>query len=156
MISIRPEQINMNQKDFQDFHKNLDNFYNSNLYDNDKFAKFIDKLNAEVLKYKGQSKEAKLNAINKLIIPYMCAGSQNCKDITSKLVAVAYLDNDVFFHEAFQGGKNNFSSYIKCLVASRYTKDNSERMLLENEIYAIKRNMSEMRYYRNNPPDRFM
>lgn len=156
MIKIRPEQINMSQTDFENMHKNLDNFYNSNLYDSKKFSIFLEKLNIAVSKCVGKSKEEKLNEINKVIFPYMYTGSKNCRETTSKLIAVAYIDNDVIFHEAFQGGKNNFSEYIKCLVASRYTKNNTERLLLENEIYAIKRSMSEMRYYRNNPPDREM
>lgn len=136
-------------------------FYNNTMYEEEQFETFKKGLKEVEDHIVDLDKKAKMEELAKYFVTFIHSEkypniSESQVQKSSQIIAATYLYNNNIFNEAFQGGKVNFSDYIKYFIASCTTKDNAERLIMDEQMRLTKRSMAEMRYYRHNPPDREM
>ena len=134
-------------------------FYNNTMFEEEQFEAFKKGLEEVEAIITGFDKKEKMEELAKYFEKFIY--SEKYPNLSKKqvkkvcqIIAATYLFNKELFNEAFQGGKVNFSDYVKYFVASCTTKDNAEKLLLDEEMRLTLKSMAEMRYYRHNPPDR--
>lgn len=147
---------------FQSFIDNCHKFYNNTLYEQsgyDTFTKGLEEVDARIA---GLDKTEQMEELAKYFLTYIYSKDEpttfktSYQVETSRIIATIYLYNKEIFKQAFEGGKVNFSDYVQCFVESCTTKDNTVKLLMDDQMHSTIRSMAEMRYYRHNPPDREM
>lgn len=153
MFIITPKQLNISDIQYREFENDLFSFYKTVLSNESAYNSFVKNLQNLINNSKQLSQKDKAKNIANYIKSQIFYIDEKSADFTSTAIAAAYLNNEELFSNAYMGGRVSFSDYMKCFVASKLTKDNTEELLLKNQLVEITREMGQMRYYYFNPPD---
>ena len=154
MININYNQLGLDYGQFRGLEINLQEFYKTVLLKNESFQNFSEKLKLLTAQNINNSTKIKMANYSNFFLSYILNNDYN--ELTSKIIASLYLNDNGIFEKCFMGGKCNFSDYIKCVMAINLSTNPTVKLLLKDQLINIEKDIKMLKHYETIAPDQLL
>ena len=154
MINIKYTQLGLDYNQFRGLEINLQEFYKTVLLKNECFQNFSKKLKFLTSRNINNSTKIKMANYSNFFLSYILNNDYN--ELTSKIIASLYLNDNDIFEKCFMGGKCNFSNYVKCVMAINLSTNATVKLILKDQLISIEKDIRMLKYYATTAPDQLL